>query len=175
LGLVHRRTHRVEEIGAGVRVGDREDVECVDLLAVCRELLDTEPGPAQQPEGVEGRRALLDTSRLLRHRPSSFLASPVAPVPAGRPLQAYYSRSSTAVEPGRTPRTTPPVAIMTFDLSDTPLVTLDGGVLSLPISLDGKGNALDSDALAQSDTALAALLAGGADAGAVLLRGLGAI
>src|SRR5699024_9761752 len=88
LGLVHRRTHRVEETGAGVRGGDREDVECVELLAVCRELLDTEPGPAQQPEGVEGRRALLDTSRLLRHRPSSFLASPVAPVPAGRPLQA---------------------------------------------------------------------------------------
>lgn len=63
---------------------------------------------------------------------------------------------------------------MTFDLTDTPLVTLDGGVLSLPISLDGKGNALDSDALAQSDTALAALLAGEVDAGAVLLRGLGA-
>src|SRR5699024_12349705 len=63
---------------------------------------------------------------------------------------------------------------MTLDLPDTPLVTLDGGVLSLPISLDGKGNALDSDALAQSDTALAALLAGEVDAGAVLLRGLGA-
>src|SRR5699024_11063765 len=63
---------------------------------------------------------------------------------------------------------------MTFDLTDTPLVTLDGGVLSLPVSLDGKGNALDSDALAASDTALTALLAGDVGRGGVLLRGLGA-
>src|SRR5699024_4773042 len=63
---------------------------------------------------------------------------------------------------------------MTFDLTDTPLATLAGGVLSLPISLDGKGNALASDALAQSGPALAALLAGAVGAAAVLPRGLGA-
>ena len=62
---------------------------------------------------------------------------------------------------------------MTFDLADTPLVTLDDGVLTLPISLDGKGNALDADAVGQADVALGALLDGRIDAGAVLLVGLG--
>lgn len=62
---------------------------------------------------------------------------------------------------------------MTFDFSDTPLVTLEDGVLALPISLDGKGNALDSGAVAQSGVALGALLEGRIDAGAVLLVGLG--
>lgn len=62
---------------------------------------------------------------------------------------------------------------MTFDLADTPLVTLADGVLILPISLDGKGNALDSDAVAQAGSALGALLAGEMNAGAVLLVGLG--
>lgn len=62
---------------------------------------------------------------------------------------------------------------MSFDLADTPLVTLDDGVLTLPISRDGKGNALDADAVAQSAAALTALHAGELDAGAVLLVGLG--
>lgn len=62
---------------------------------------------------------------------------------------------------------------MTFDLADTPLVTLEDGVLALPISLDAKGNALDGGAVAQSGAALDALLAGDIDAGAVLLVGLG--
>lgn len=62
---------------------------------------------------------------------------------------------------------------MTFDLADTPLVTLEGGVLTLPISLEGKGNSLDADAVGQADLALQALLDGRIDAGAVLLVGLG--
>ena len=62
---------------------------------------------------------------------------------------------------------------MTFDLADTPLVTLDAGVLTLPISLEGKGNSLDADAVGQADLALQALLDGRIDAGAVLLVGLG--
>lgn len=62
---------------------------------------------------------------------------------------------------------------MPFDLADTPLVTLNDGVLTLPVSLDGKGNALDADAVAQSAAALTALQAGELDAGAVLLVGLG--
>lgn len=62
---------------------------------------------------------------------------------------------------------------MPFDLADTPLVTLGDGVLTLPVSLDGKGNALDADAVAQSAAALTALHAGELDAGAVLLVGLG--
>jgi len=62
---------------------------------------------------------------------------------------------------------------MTFDLSATPLVSLDEGVLTLPISLEGKGNALDSDAVDQAGAALAALLDGELDARAVLLVGLG--
>ena len=62
---------------------------------------------------------------------------------------------------------------MTFDFSDTPLVTLEGGVLTLPISLDAKGNALDPGAVAQSEIALRALLEGRIEAGAVLLVGLG--
>ncbi|MGN0100390.1 MAG: enoyl-CoA hydratase-related protein [Dietzia sp.] len=63
---------------------------------------------------------------------------------------------------------------MTFDLSDTPLVTLADGVLTLPISLEGKGNSLDSGAVDQAAAALRALHAGEIDAGAVLLVGLGA-
>ena len=63
---------------------------------------------------------------------------------------------------------------MTFDLADTPLVTLSEGVLTLPISLEGKGNSLDSDAVDQASVALRALLAGDIEAGAVLLVGLGA-
>ena len=62
---------------------------------------------------------------------------------------------------------------MTFDLDKTPLVTLADGVLTLPISLDGKGNALDGEAISQMKAALTALLAGEIDAGAVLLVGLG--
>lgn len=62
---------------------------------------------------------------------------------------------------------------MTFDLSATPLVTLDEGVLTIPISLDGKGNALDDEAVDQAGTVLGALLAGQIDAGAILLVGLG--
>ena len=62
---------------------------------------------------------------------------------------------------------------MTFDLSATPLATLEEGVLTLPISLDGKGNALDSDAVDQMGPALAALLAGDLEARVVLLIGLG--
>lgn len=62
---------------------------------------------------------------------------------------------------------------MTFDLSTTPLVTLENGVLTLPVSLEGKGNALDSDAVTQMVTALRALVAGEIDARAVLLVGLG--
>lgn len=62
---------------------------------------------------------------------------------------------------------------MTFDLADTPLVSLADGVLTLPISLDGKGNSLDADAVAQAHAAVAALLAGELDAGAILLVGLG--
>lgn len=62
---------------------------------------------------------------------------------------------------------------MTFDLADTPLVTLEDGVLTLPISQDRKGNSLDADAVAQSAAALGALDAGELDAGAVLLVGLG--
>lgn len=62
---------------------------------------------------------------------------------------------------------------MTFALTSAPLVTLEDGVLTLPISLDGKGNTLDADAIAQSGVALGALLAGEIDAGAVLLVGLG--
>ena len=62
---------------------------------------------------------------------------------------------------------------MTFDLADTPLVSLDNEVLSLPVSLEGKGNSLDSDAVDQADAALTAMLAGELDAGAVLLVGLG--
>lgn len=62
---------------------------------------------------------------------------------------------------------------MTFDLTETPLVTLEDGVLTLPVSLDGSGNALDSDAISQSGAALAALLDGRIEAGAVLLVGLG--
>ena len=55
---------------------------------------------------------------------------------------------------------------MTFDLADTPLVTLSEGVLTLPISLEGKGNSLDSDAVDQASVALRALLAGDIEAGA---------
>lgn len=62
---------------------------------------------------------------------------------------------------------------MTFDFSDIPLVTLEDGVLIVLISLDGKGNALDSGAVAQAGIALRALLDGRIDAGAVLLVGLG--
>lgn len=62
---------------------------------------------------------------------------------------------------------------MTFDLTSTPLVTLEDGVLTVPISLEGKGNSLDSDAVDQAGTVLNALLDGEVDAGAVLLVGLG--
>ena len=62
---------------------------------------------------------------------------------------------------------------MTFDLTATPLVTLEDGVLTIPVSLEGKGNSLDSDAVTQAGTALGALLSGELDAGAVLLVGLG--
>lgn len=62
---------------------------------------------------------------------------------------------------------------MTSDLADTPLVTLEDGVLTLPVSLEGKGNSLDSDAVTQAGAALHALLAGEIDAGTVLLVGLG--
>lgn len=62
---------------------------------------------------------------------------------------------------------------MTYDLSATPLVTLEDGVLTLPISLESAGNALDSDAIDQMGTAVTALLAGELEARAVLLVGLG--
>lgn len=62
---------------------------------------------------------------------------------------------------------------MTFDLADTPLVLLENDVLTLPVSLEGKGNSLDSDAVDQAGAALMALLNGQLDAGAVLLVGLG--
>jgi 2-(1,2-epoxy-1,2-dihydrophenyl)acetyl-CoA isomerase len=62
---------------------------------------------------------------------------------------------------------------MTTALNATPLVTLEDGVLTIPISLEGRGNSLDSDAVTQAGTALAALLAGEIDAGAILLVGLG--
>lgn len=62
---------------------------------------------------------------------------------------------------------------MTFDLSTTPLVSLEDGVLTLPISLESAGNALDSDAIDQIGAAVTALLAGEIDARAVLLVGLG--
>lgn len=62
---------------------------------------------------------------------------------------------------------------MTFDPSLTPLVTLEDGVLTLPISLESNGNALDSDAVDQMGIALAALLDGQIDARVVLLVGLG--
>lgn len=62
---------------------------------------------------------------------------------------------------------------MTFDLTSTPLATLDSGVLTLPISLEGAGNSLDVGALEQSVAALTALRDGDLDAGAVLLVGLG--
>ncbi|UVE95670.1 enoyl-CoA hydratase/isomerase family protein [Dietzia sp. B32] len=62
---------------------------------------------------------------------------------------------------------------MTTALTDTPLVTLADGVLTVPVSLEGKGNSLDSDAVDQAGIALRALLAGEIDAGAVLLVGLG--
>ena len=62
---------------------------------------------------------------------------------------------------------------MTADLTATPLVTLTDGVLTLPVSLEGKGNSLDSDAVDQAAIALRALLDGEIDAGSVLLVGLG--
>ncbi|KAA0919512.1 enoyl-CoA hydratase/isomerase family protein [Dietzia sp. ANT_WB102] len=62
---------------------------------------------------------------------------------------------------------------MTSHFADTPLVTLTDGVLTLPVSLEGKGNSLDSDAVDQAGSALRSLLAGDIDAGAVLLVGLG--
>ena len=62
---------------------------------------------------------------------------------------------------------------MTFDLTSTPLVTLDAGVLTLPISLEGAGNSLDAGAMEQNVTALTALRDGELEAGAVLLVGLG--
>lgn len=62
---------------------------------------------------------------------------------------------------------------MTSPLAAAPLATLEDGVLTLPVSLDGKGNALDSDAVTQAGVALGALLSGEIDAGAVLLVGLG--
>lgn len=62
---------------------------------------------------------------------------------------------------------------MTFDFSTTPLVTFEDGVLVLPVSLEGKGNALDSDAVDQMGTALTAVLAGDIEARVVLLVGLG--
>lgn len=62
---------------------------------------------------------------------------------------------------------------MTFDLTSTPLVTLEEGVLIVPVSLEGKGNTLDEGAVTQADAAVRALLAGEIDAGAVLLVGLG--
>lgn len=62
---------------------------------------------------------------------------------------------------------------MTADLTATPLVSLEEGVLTLPVSLEGAGNSLDSDAVDQAGTALRALLAGEIDAGSVLLVGLG--
>src|SRR5690606_26573941 len=64
-------------------------------------------------------------------------------------------------------------APMTADLADTPLVSLDGGVLTLPVSLDGKGNSLDSDCITQAGAALDSVLAGSLDVGAILLVGLG--
>lgn len=63
---------------------------------------------------------------------------------------------------------------MTFDLSTTPLVSLEDEVLTLPVSLEGKGNALDSDAVDQAGAALTALLSGELQAGVVLLVGRGA-
>ncbi len=62
---------------------------------------------------------------------------------------------------------------MTYDPSTTPLITLKDGVLTLPVSLEGKGNALDSDAVDQMGIALTALLDGEIDARVVLLVGLG--
>lgn len=62
---------------------------------------------------------------------------------------------------------------MTFDLTSIPLITLEDGVLTVPISLEGKGNSLDSDAVDQAATAVRALLDGEIDAGALLLVGLG--
>lgn len=62
---------------------------------------------------------------------------------------------------------------MTTDLADIPLVSLVDGVLTLPVSLDAKGNSLDAGCLTQAGAALDRLLAGTIDAGAILLVGLG--
>ena len=62
---------------------------------------------------------------------------------------------------------------MTSDPTTTPLAAVEDGVLTLPVSLEGKGNSLDSDAVDRAGAALDALLAGEVDARAVLLVGLG--
>ena len=62
---------------------------------------------------------------------------------------------------------------MIFDLNSIPLSTLEDGVLTIPISLESKGNSLDSGAIDQASIALQALLAGEIHAGALLLVGLG--
>jgi len=62
---------------------------------------------------------------------------------------------------------------MGFDLSTTPLVRLDSGVLTVPVSLETAGNSLDAGALEQAAAALTAVRDGELDAGAVLLVGLG--
>lgn len=62
---------------------------------------------------------------------------------------------------------------MTYELASTPLVSLEDGVLTLPISLESAGNALDSDAIDQMSQAVTALLAGDLEARAILLVGIG--
>lgn len=62
---------------------------------------------------------------------------------------------------------------MTYDFDATPLVSLEDGVLTLPISLESAGNSLDSDAIDQVGAAVAALRAGEIEARAILVIGLG--
>ena len=53
LGPVHGRPHGVEQVRSGVGVGDREDVEGVDLLAVGRQMFHTPTRTPQKPVGVQ--------------------------------------------------------------------------------------------------------------------------
>ena len=84
LRTVHGRAHRVEQVCPGVRIGHREDVEGVDLLAMEGEHLDRPPRPREQSVRVEGRRTVLDMCRLLRHHPSSPHDHPCGATPGRR-------------------------------------------------------------------------------------------
>ena len=78
LGLVERRPDRGEHVRAGVAVGDREDVERVDLVDVGLEVRDgarnasRNPAPSQAPSGHQA------TSVPLSAR-SAGAGSPVVP------------------------------------------------------------------------------------------------